>query len=189
MEFDLSKAVEQYGPIFEIVTPESQISVHFRLVSKREYDVFNSLCDGNSMTPQAEEYLYSCAVVYPSPADLDELIFAGESNVIVGEIAKRSGFFEIDTFTQALMEARRECEKLSEQIIVFIAKAMPGYKVRELEDLNYQELARLLSISEVILGQQLDLGVNKPSKAGILNRQKEMTESAKKAVQTIRERT
>ena len=188
MAFDISKATEKYGPIFEVVTPESQVSVYFRLVSKKEYDIFNSLCNKDGMTPESEEYLYSSAIVYPTPQELDELIFAGESNSIVGEIAKRSGFFEIGTFTEAVNDARRDCEKLSEQIIIFIAKAMPGYKVEELENLNYQDLSRLLAISEVILGQVLDLGKAAPPKGNLLDRQKAMTESAKKAIETIRER-
>lgn len=194
MEFDISKAIEKYGPIFEVTTPESKITVYFRLVSKKEYDVFNGLCDANGITYEAEDYLYNSAIIYPEIKDLDEQIYAGEAGSIVAEMANKSGFFDINVFAEAVSSARRECEKLSEQMVIFIAKAMPGYKIEELEDLNYQELARLLAISEVIMGQNLDLGIGRTKRGNLLDRteektrQQQLTEGAKKALETIRER-
>lgn len=200
MSFDITKAVEQYGPIYSVKTPESNVEVFFRLVSKKEYDTFNSLCDETGVTADAEDYLYNTAIVYPVPIQLDEDIYAGESSSIVAEIARQSGFFDLQTFANAVSQSRAECQKLSEQIIIFIAKAMPGYTIDDLEKLNYQQLARLLSISEVIMGQVLDLGINKPVKGNILSRgdkklspeeieqQNKLTGKAKEALESIRER-
>lgn len=200
MAFDLSKAIEQYGPIFIYITPESGQQLYFRLVTKREYDTFNSLCDETGVTSDAEDYLYQVAIVHPSIQDLDDEIFAGEASSIVAEIAKQSGFFDINMFVGVVDKCRLDCQKLSEQIIIFITKAMPGYKIAELELLNYQQLARLLAMSEVILGEALDMGNQKPGRprGNILERTElgpeqeaekaRLTEEARGALKSIRGR-
>jgi hypothetical protein len=198
MDFDISKAVEKHGPIFSTITPESKVEVYFRLVTKKEYDTFNSLSADKGVTEEAEDYLYKTAIVYPPIEKLDEDIYAGEASLIVGEIIKKSGFFDLPAFIEAVNYSRAECQKLSEQIITFIAKAMPGYKIAELENLTYQEIARLLAMSEVILGQVLDIGSNKPpSRKNLLSKElspeelksrEELKEQAKGALSAIRER-
>lgn len=198
MEFDVAKAVEEYGPVFSTITPESNVEVYFRLVTKKEYDTFNALASNKGVTEDAEDYLYKTAIIYPPIDKLDEDIFAGEASLIVGEIIKKSGFFDLAAFVDAVNYSRAECQKLSEQIIIFIAKAMPGYKITDIEQLSYQDIARLLAMSEVILGQVLDIGSNKPpSKKNLLNKEltpeelkqrEALKEQAKGALSEIRER-
>lgn len=198
MEFDVAKAVEEYGPVFSTITPESNVEVYFRLITKKEYDTFNALASNKGVTEDAEDYLYKTAIIYPPIDKLDEDIFAGEASLIVGEIIKKSGFFDLAAFVDAVNYSRAECQKLSEQIIIFIAKAMPGYKITDIEQLSYQDIARLLAMSEVILGQVLDIGSNKPpSKKNLLNKEltpeelkqrEALKEQAKGALSEIRER-
>jgi hypothetical protein len=198
MAFDVAKAVEKHGPIFSTITPESEVEVYFRLVTKKEYDTFNALSSNGGVTEDAEDYLYKTAIVYPPIQELDEAIYAGEASLIVGEIIKKSGFFDLTSFVDAVNYSRSECQKLSEQIIIFIAKAMPGYKIADIEQLSYQDIARLLAMSEVILGQVLDIGTNKqPSKKNLLSKElspeelkqrETLREQAKGALSQIRER-
>jgi hypothetical protein len=201
MDFDLVQATEKHGAIYKITTKESNIDVYYRLVTKREYDTFNALCDKDGTTFAAEDYLIKTAVVFPTIESLDDSIYAGETNFIAEEIAKNSGFFDFKQFFNAVTFARQQCQILSEQIIIFIAKAMPVYKIDEIENMNYIDQARLLAMSEVILGTEMEMGV-KPTRGNLLDKtpvdqeltpeqkktQEKITSQALGALQAIRER-
>lgn len=199
MEFNMTEAIEKYGPIFYVETPESKIKVYCRLVTKKEYDRFNSLCTEESISTEAEEYLYKAGVIYPTTEELDDLIYAGELSHIVMNIARSSGFFDIDIFTTAVKNSRQGCQKLSEQIMIFVCKAMPGYRLEDIEKLNYLDVARLLAISEIIMGQELNIGPDGPPKSFLkeaikLSKEQEeqqrnlMTEQARSALSSIKGR-
>lgn len=148
---------KKYDPVFKTHTLESQMDVYFRLMTKREYDTFMSLCNGEDITPAAEDYVLDNIVVYPYDNELNDNLFAGEVKQIVSEVAKRSGFFRIDEFAEELKLRRALTQTLAEQIIVFISKAFPVYTIEDLEGKNYKQICRLLAAAELMLGQKLEV--------------------------------
>jgi|GEM_PF-5410253 hypothetical protein len=153
LEIELKK---RHGSIYKIHVNESDVDIYFKLMTKAEYDSFTSLCEGEYVTPAAEDYILDFIVVHPDKEALDNL-YAGEVTAIVSEIALKSGFYDIKNFAEELTIRRALAETLSEQIIAFISKAFPTYTIEQLEAKNYKELARLLAVAEIIMGQRLDV--------------------------------
>jgi hypothetical protein len=126
-----------------------------------EYDKFVKLNNGSpsidKLTYDAEEFALKSAII-PTPTEeqLDALFeFAGSAKPLVAEITELSGFENIEMFTQEL-QAQRESVKglVKEQVIAFISKAMPVYTIKQIQDMNYRQLAYMLALSEEILGMQ-----------------------------------
>lgn len=153
LEVELKK---RYGTVYKIHVAESDISVYFKLMSKAEYDAFTELCDGETVTPIAEDYILDHIVVHPSKEVLENL-YAGEVTSVVSEVAAKSGFYDIKSFAEELKTRRALTQTLSEQMLAFISKAFPIYTIEQLESKNYRELARLLAIAELMMGQQLNV--------------------------------
>ena len=76
---------------------------------------------------------------------------------------------------------------------------MPGYRLEDIEKLNYLDVARLLAISEIIMGQELNIGPDGPPKSFLkeaikLSKEQEeqqrnlMTEQARSALSSIKGR-
>jgi hypothetical protein len=155
---DIALLKQTHGRIFKATTPLSKVDIYFKLISKREYDNYLRLApDRNIISPAAEEYIFRVAMVYPDMPTAETKLLAGEFHAIAEAMASRSGFHEMDSFATELKSRRLDTQTLSEQIIGTICKAFPIYKIAELESMNYQEIARLLAISETMLEMRLDI--------------------------------
>lgn len=148
----------KYGRIFKVITPVTKITIYFRLISKLEYDRYINMAPFREIVnTQAEDYLLSQAVVSHGFAQLEALLLTGEFHSVAEAIAINSGFHNIEDFTIELKRRRLAAQILIEQIIAFISKAFPIYKVSEIEAMTYDEIARLLALSENMMGQRLQI--------------------------------
>jgi len=144
----------KYGTVFKYSAPVSEVDIYFRLLTKKEFDIFNSLCTEHGISDKAENYVLKTAVVYPENFDYDTL-YAGEVTSLVKGIVENCGFIDIDVFKNELNNRRAMAGMLAEQMIGFISKAFPAYKVEDLDNKNYKEMARLLALAENFLGAHL----------------------------------
>jgi len=149
---------QKYGRVFKVVSPATKITIYFRLISKQEYDTYINMAPYREViTPEAEDYLLSKAVVEPNFDDLEARLLTGEFHAVAEAIAINSGFHNIEDFASELKNRRLATQVLIEQIIGFICKAFPIYKVAEIEEMSYDEIARLLALSEAMMGQRLEI--------------------------------
>jgi hypothetical protein len=158
MAFDFSKAKEQYGSIYKIYMGEPPENIYFRSITKHEYRVFLELnSDQDTINFKAEQFLLSHVVLEPSLDRLDQILYANDAKTLIIKILEESGFVNFDDFTSEVRNQRMAMQTLGEQVIALISKALPIYKIEELEQKNAKQLAHLLAISEVIMGQTLDI--------------------------------
>ncbi|MFA5746172.1 MAG: hypothetical protein WC932_04945 [archaeon] len=156
IEVDLKR---KYGRVFRAVLPSKTV-LYFRLLSKTEYDMFARLHPSMEadIPFEAEEYVINTAVVYPSIQELDLHCGATELKAVVPHIIVASGFSDLETFLASLAEKREEMGLLSEQIIATIMRGMPAYRREDIQKLNYEEIAHLLALTEIITGEMLNIG-------------------------------
>lgn len=158
MNNDIVSLKLKHGRIFKATAPLSHMDIYFKLISKGEYDNYLRLAPNRDIISiAAEEFIFSIAVVYPDPNILEKTLWAGEYHAIAEAIASMSGFHELAHFSKELKARRLESQALSEQIIGTIAKAFPIYKISDLDAMNYQEIARLLALSEAMLEIRLEI--------------------------------
>lgn len=154
----IQKLKFQHGRLFKVVTPITKIDVYFRLISKNEYDNYIGMAPNREiMNLEAEDYLLSRAIVAPPFGHLEDSLLAGEYHTIAEAIVVRSGFHELSDFVNELKAKRLQSQTLIEQIMGFICKAFPIYTIQNLEDMTYTELARLLALSETMMGIKLEV--------------------------------
>ena len=129
--------------------------VYFRLLNRSEYDRAARLTDAEGkLTPVGQEFILNTAVLSPDLSVFDNYP-AGCLSGLAFKIAGLSAFDDLPAFANQLKERRLACGLLSEQVFIFIMRAMPVYKLEDLEKKPYDELARLLAMSEEIVGQRL----------------------------------
>lgn len=155
---NLSELKLKYGRIFKATSIKSKVDIYFRLLTKVEYDRYISITANNtSINIEAEEYIFKCAVVYPLIANIEATLLFGEYHAIAEAICFNSGFHVIDKFAIELKRCRINSVTLIDQMLITIAKAFPIYKISDLENMNYQEIARLLSLAENLLEYYLQI--------------------------------
>ncbi len=149
----------KHGRIFKATTPLSHLTIYFKLIGKSQYDRYMGIV-GNSeqkISVPAEDYLFNAAVIYPEKFFIEQCLLAGEYHAIAEAIASNSGWHNLEDFSSVLKGKRILSTTLIEQMIAFISKAFPVYKIEELEALNYEELARMLALAENILEARLNV--------------------------------
>lgn len=193
---NISTLKAKYGRLFRVITPSTNTRVYFKLISKIEYDRYIEMAQVRDIiNPDAEEYILTRAVISHTYEELEDTLFAGEFHSIAEAIIDKSGFHNFDDFVAALKKSREQSLTLIDQILSFIAKAFPIYKISDLEAMTGDELARLLALSEGLLGQRLDIPgaeIEEPSKSTkpTLKRPdvSKMTEEEKRNIENTRKR-
>jgi hypothetical protein len=143
----------KYGRVFSART-ESGVLFYFRLITKKELEIFSSMCssEGDDVTYHAKEYLAETAIVYPSMEELSPKLLAGELAALTPYVLELSGFTSMDYFTNKINEYEQGFEhSVSEIAVAFILSAMPAYKVKDIEDMTTDEVCRHIVMAEYIM--------------------------------------
>jgi hypothetical protein len=169
---DLAELTREYGEVIQSQTAP----VYLRRLSMNEYDKFvklnNNSPDISKVTYDAEEFILRSAIIpAPTEAELDALFeYSNSSQPLIAEITALAGFENIELFVRELKTQRESVRGLvKEQVVAFISKAMPVYTIKEIQDMNYRQLAYMLALSEEILGMTFPgFGDDTPKKNSIL---------------------
>jgi hypothetical protein len=149
--------LSKYKDILEWPTPESGITILFRLMSKSELDVFNTLCIKEEVTYEAENFILDNIILYPPKEVLDDKLLEGEVKQLVPVVVQASGFMGVDDFLNELNLQRHMVTSMMGQMMAFISRAFPTYTVTDLENMNYKQLARLIALSESLMQVKFDI--------------------------------
>ena len=148
----------KYGRIFKATSISTKVDIYFRLLTKLEYDTYIMMAvDNTTINLEAEEYIFNCAIVYPSLADIQAKLLFGEYHAIAEAVSSTSGFHEMGQFAAELKQRRIGAQTLIDQMLIAISKAFPTYKISDLDAMNYQQLARLLALAETMLETYLQI--------------------------------
>lgn len=118
----------------------------YKLITEGEYHMFISM-QLNEL--ELQDAIVSTCILYPENLDIDDM-YAGDVTELAKLITSQSCIDLADR--KALIEMyREEMSDLDNQMICFITKAFPSYKLTDLEKLDYPRLYKLYTRAEWIL--------------------------------------
>jgi hypothetical protein len=103
------------------------------------------------------DLICSWCIVYANPA-IDERVPAALPDIVAQRIIEASGFNDQDNFVVLLNEARETTSTVEVGIEIFICKAFPGTKPRDVQNMTIYDQMEMLARAEIVLGTPLELG-------------------------------
>jgi hypothetical protein len=130
----------------------------FRPLTFNEHETISQLEDRlDSAT--LSEVTVQLGVVY-SPVELIEWLdncTPSHPDVLAKAIQDASGFISVDGFINTIDSARKEADKLSNLILLYICTAFKTLVPSDVENMTLEEQARHLSLAEQLIGEPLDI--------------------------------
>jgi len=157
----LAEAQALYPNLSAFKAPNSGKLIYHRPITKREFDIIVRLSPGADLSFAAEEFILKEIVVFPGVSELETLTNQ-DIQSLAEVIVEKSGFYNIEDFVNSVRYYRESNKILSEQALIFIAKAFPVYKIEELENMGSKDIARLLALAEDMIGVLFPLPGDEP---------------------------
>lgn len=128
----------------------------FRVMKFRELREIQKIKDQT----EAEDAIVERCLLFPSFKDLEDRV-AGVVSSLAEEIIDFSCFMNPDRAKLILQEEKEKAEDVWTAMKSIVLMAMPSYKYDELDDMTFEEMSRLVALSEKVirLNQQL-MGVD-----------------------------
>lgn len=121
------------------------------------YKRYRNIVVGNlEILHDIEDKIFDECVLEHNYGDIS-LAPAGVVTTIAQLILYYSGFSSARHFDQILKSKRDIINSAEEQIPLLICRAFPGYKLSEIEDMTFDEIAKHLAIVEQITGSPISL--------------------------------
>lgn len=153
----------RYGSIFKVDI--GNLSIIYRSLTLTEYFYLASEKESNN----AQDWAIESAVLHSS-GDIAELS-EPELTTLYNTIFEASCFGDQDTLNDRVVELRElYYDNLWKGVCIFILRALPSYKMEELEDMTVDKLLDLYIVAEMIHGNQFLAPTNKKDarKAGLI---------------------
>lgn len=141
------EAKEKYGDLYQLDLGPKKIT--YRLLTWKERKVFFDLINSNVMSDaMIKEAVFVKCVIDKAVVQCMNDLLAGEVLTIAGLILTQSYPSSLKEIEQKLEEKRIEASSLTGQIIAMICQAFPGYTVRKIEELSWDEIMRVFAMAE-----------------------------------------
>ena len=137
----------KYGELYEVAIGSTKII--FRALTFKEFNEL-SIAEDYTNSAESEELIVKEALLHP---EFDELLklSAGIISTLAQEIIDESCFFDIAKGRDIINAERENANDIRILMKAFIISAMPAYRMEELEDQTFAQLATKLVLAEEIL--------------------------------------
>ena len=149
---------QQHGQLFYLEFPvgDTAYEIIFRPMTLAETKAV-SLTGSAMAILDLNDLICKWCIVYANPT-IDERVPAALPDIVAQRIIEASGFNDQDNFVVLLNEAREATSTVEVGIEIFICKAFPGIKPRDVQNMTIYEQMEMLARAEIALGTQLELG-------------------------------
>jgi hypothetical protein len=154
---------QKYKEIYEV-----SISGHpivFRALTFKEFDEL-AIAENYTSSADSEDAIVRQALLYPSFEDIEKLS-AGVISTLAEEIVEESCFFSVAKGKEKLDAARTKAADIRTVMQTFVISAMPAYKLEELQDQTFSELAIKVALAEQILDMEFTVQQSVFSEQGV----------------------
>lgn len=142
----IAELKEKYGDVFHVEI--SKKDYIFRSLTFSEYDGLVERYGGESVA-EAEDALVQMAVVWPEEINFDKMR-AGVVTSLAEEILEASGFTDYEVAKTILNLQREKAVQFRNQMKTVVVAAMPAYKLEDLDNLTFSQLAYKVAVAEEI---------------------------------------